>query len=49
MISQLLLRPRDYRFWHFIGDAMRAFTFLELFLLLTLLRYRLPEIDPVPG
>jgi len=29
--------------WHFIGDAMRAFTFLELFLLLTLLRYRWPE------
>ena len=33
--------------WHFIGDAMRAFTFLELFLLLTLLRYRWPE--PQPG
>lgn len=35
--------------WHFIGDAMRAFTFLELFLLLTLLRYLWPEVDPVPG
>lgn len=31
--------------WHFIGDAMRAFTFLELFLLLTLLRYRWPEFQ----
>lgn len=29
--------------WHFIGDAMRAFTFLELFLLLTLLLYRWPR------
>lgn len=35
--------------WHFIGDAMRAFTFLELFLLLTLLRYRWPEPEPAPG
>ena len=37
--------------WHFVGDAMRAFTFLELFLVLTLLRYRWPEPEQVvqPG
>jgi len=35
--------------WHFIGDAMRAFTFLELFLLLSLLRYRWRELEPATG
>jgi hypothetical protein len=35
--------------WRFIGDAMRAFTFLELFLLLALLRYRWLEPDPETG
>jgi hypothetical protein len=35
--------------WHFTGDAMRAFTFLQLFLLLTLLRYRWPDPLPDPG
>lgn len=30
--------------WHFVGDAMRAFTFLELFLLLALLRKRWLEM-----
>jgi hypothetical protein len=33
--------------WHFVGDAMRAFTFLEVFLLLAVLQFRWHEQDPV--
>jgi hypothetical protein len=35
--------------WQFVGDALRVFTFLQLFLLVALLRYRWPEPALVPG